>query len=106
MIWANSGDAHVLEPDALWVERMPRNLAEVTPRTEQIDERTEVVHVDGQSFERRKQLNSELTREDLDSAGLVARVGRLGCVRSTCSVRPARGTSNSGWRTWTRGDLE
>jgi predicted TIM-barrel fold metal-dependent hydrolase len=73
LIWANSGDAHVLEPPDLWTQSMPASLAERMPRSERIDESTEVVHVDGYSFERRMGPNPELTEEDLVAAGLVAR---------------------------------
>ena len=41
LIWANSGDAHVLEPPGLWQERLPADLAARMPRSEKIDERTE-----------------------------------------------------------------
>jgi predicted TIM-barrel fold metal-dependent hydrolase len=53
-LWTHSGDAHVMEPDNLWSERMPRDLAERMPRSELVDERTEVVHVDGRTVERRR----------------------------------------------------
>jgi predicted TIM-barrel fold metal-dependent hydrolase len=51
-IWANSGDSHVLEPDDLWSNALPLDLASRMPWTERRDH-SEVVHVDGQSFERR-----------------------------------------------------
>ena len=42
-IWANSGDAHVLEgPDYLWKERLPADMADRMPRSERVDERTEI----------------------------------------------------------------
>jgi predicted TIM-barrel fold metal-dependent hydrolase len=69
MIWTNSGDAHVLEPDYLWKDRLPAELAERMPRSERLDERTEVVHIDGQSFERKVGLNPVLTEEALEAAG-------------------------------------
>ena len=50
MIWAYLGDGHIIEPDSLWAERMPPEMAARMPRSEQIDERTERVHVDGQSL--------------------------------------------------------
>lgn len=51
-IWANSGDAHVLEPPTLWAENMPATYAARMPRTEKISDSAEVVHIDGKSFER------------------------------------------------------
>src|SRR5262245_63012382 len=53
LMWANSGDSHILEPPELWRERMPRGLGERMPRSERIDATREVVHIDGQRFERR-----------------------------------------------------
>ena len=62
-IWANSGDSHVMEPGDLWTERMPADLGPRMPRTEQIDDRTERVHIDGRSFERKMQWNPEVSEE-------------------------------------------
>ena len=47
-IWANSGDSHVLEPDDLFISRLPDRLAERAPRTVR-DERYETIFVDGQT---------------------------------------------------------
>jgi predicted TIM-barrel fold metal-dependent hydrolase len=69
-IWANSGDAHVIEPDDLWAERLPAALAARMPRSERIDEKTEVVHIDGRSFTRRLPYNPTITEEYLEDAGL------------------------------------
>jgi predicted TIM-barrel fold metal-dependent hydrolase len=71
-MWANSGDAHVLEPPDLWQERMPADMAARMPRSEKIDERTERVHIDGRSFERKIGLNPVMTEEDLELAGAVS----------------------------------
>ena len=68
-IWVNSGDAHVLEPSDLWSERMTPEMAERMPRSEKIDDRTEVLHVDGRSFERKIGRNPTVTKEDLQAAG-------------------------------------
>lgn len=48
MIWANSGDSHVMEPHDLWADNLPSHLAERGPRTERGD-RSETVYVDGQT---------------------------------------------------------
>jgi hypothetical protein len=34
MLWANSGDSHVMEPPDLWQQRLPADLAERMPRSE------------------------------------------------------------------------
>jgi predicted TIM-barrel fold metal-dependent hydrolase len=52
-IWTHSGDSHFLEPDDLWHQIMPKRQAERMPRTEQIGEDEERVHVDGLSFTRK-----------------------------------------------------
>lgn len=77
-IWANSGDAHVLEPPELWTDVLPRDLAERMPWTERLDEKTEVIHVDGQSYRRRLPYNPVLTQEDLAAAGLSGRGREVG----------------------------
>lgn len=50
-IWANSGDSHFVEPEELWSENMPKDLAERMPRLEK-DGEYELVHVDGQVVKR------------------------------------------------------
>jgi predicted TIM-barrel fold metal-dependent hydrolase len=53
-IWTNSGDSHFLEPADLWQSRLPKRLADLTPRAEKDpDGEWETVHVDGQSFRRK-----------------------------------------------------
>ena len=34
MIWTNSGDSHFLEPADLWESRLPKRLADLTPKAE------------------------------------------------------------------------
>ncbi|MCW2512358.1 MAG: amidohydrolase 2, partial [Mycobacterium sp.] len=54
MIWTNSGDSHFLEPDDLWQSRLPKRLADLTPRAEKDpDGEYETVSVDGQIFRRK-----------------------------------------------------
>ncbi len=53
-IWANSGDSHVLEPDDLWTQALPRRLADRAPRSERGD-KYEVLYIDGRRRDR--QLN-------------------------------------------------
>lgn len=53
-IWTNSGDSHFLEPSDLWESRLPKRLADLTPKSEKdSDGEYETVHVDGQSFRRK-----------------------------------------------------
>src|ERR1700758_2840563 len=53
-IWTNSGDSHFLEPEDLWRSRLPKRLAELTPRAEKDpDGEYETVFVDGQVFRRK-----------------------------------------------------
>lgn len=49
-IWAHSGDSHFVEPDNLWEEILPKDLASRMPWTEQISESMELVHVDGKEY--------------------------------------------------------
>jgi len=54
VIWANSGDSHLLEPEGLFAERMPAELASRMPRSEKDpDGQWETIHIDGESFRRR-----------------------------------------------------
>jgi predicted TIM-barrel fold metal-dependent hydrolase len=53
-IWANSGDSHFLEPDDLWRDSLPADLAARVPiAVKDADGEWETVHVDGMSFRRR-----------------------------------------------------
>jgi predicted TIM-barrel fold metal-dependent hydrolase len=66
-IWANSGDSHFLEPDDLWRESLPPQLAERVPRTvKDPDGRHETVYVDGQSF--RRKLPSAAAQDFIDES--------------------------------------
>jgi predicted TIM-barrel fold metal-dependent hydrolase len=53
-IWTNSGDSHFLEPTDLWEARLPKRLADLTPKAEKDpDGEYETVRVDGQTFRRK-----------------------------------------------------
>jgi predicted TIM-barrel fold metal-dependent hydrolase len=52
-IWVNSGDSHILEPETLWQDELPRELAERAPRSE-VDGEFENVYVDGEVLRRRR----------------------------------------------------
>ncbi|WP_262058787.1 amidohydrolase family protein [Streptomyces sp. STR69] len=66
-IWTNSGDSHFLEPGDLWESRLPKRLADLTPKSEKDpDGEYETVHVDGQSF--RRKLPTSVAREFLEES--------------------------------------
>lgn len=53
-IWANSGDSHFLEPENLFQQIMPADLAKRMPRTVKDEEAgTETVYIDGETLTRR-----------------------------------------------------
>src|SRR5580700_3870243 len=53
-IWTNSGDSHFLEPPDLWETRLPKRLADLTPKADKDpDGEYETVRVDGQTFRRK-----------------------------------------------------
>lgn len=86
-IWANSGDAHALEPDDLWKQRMPAEMAERMPWSEKVDETHEIVHIDGTSFKRRLPYSPVVTEQDLVEARLMA-AGREAGMRAHDLFRP------------------
>ena len=90
LLWAHSGDSHFLEPEGLWKEILPPALAARMPRSEQVGDDEEIVHVDGKSFRRR--LPSIMTKKDKD--GLT--------ITELATGRPARATFTLGSTTWTR----
>ncbi len=49
-IWAHSGDSHFIEPDDLWTQILPRDLAARMPWTEVVSENMERIHVDGEIY--------------------------------------------------------
>jgi predicted TIM-barrel fold metal-dependent hydrolase len=52
-VWSHSGDSHFIEPDGLWNEILPADLAARMPWSEKAEDGSaEIVHVDGQSFRR------------------------------------------------------
>ena len=61
LVWANSGDSHLLEPENLFTESLPARLAERAPRTERYDEYEDVV-VDGKTLRRSLAAFGEGTR--------------------------------------------
>jgi predicted TIM-barrel fold metal-dependent hydrolase len=68
-LWSNSGDSHFLEPEGLWHDILPKELADRMPRSEKIGDDAEIVHIDGKSFERKlpkimtKKINGETIGE-------------------------------------------
>jgi predicted TIM-barrel fold metal-dependent hydrolase len=54
ILWANSGDSHLVEPPGLFHDTLPADLAARMPRSvKDPDGQFETVHVDGQEFRRR-----------------------------------------------------
>ncbi len=71
--WAHSGDSHFLEPDDLWQQILPADLAARMPRSER-DGDEEIVFVDGQSFRRKlPKLFTKKGKDGLDIAELSSR---------------------------------
>jgi predicted TIM-barrel fold metal-dependent hydrolase len=52
-IWAHSGDSHFIEPENLFQEILPPELAKRMPWSEKISDEEERVHIDGQTFVRK-----------------------------------------------------
>jgi predicted TIM-barrel fold metal-dependent hydrolase len=61
LVWANSGDSHLLEPDDLFTESLPARLADRAPRTERHDKYEDVI-VDGKTLRRSLAAFAEGTR--------------------------------------------
>src|SRR3982074_2967119 len=81
MIWTNSGDSHFLEPDDLWQSRLPKALADLTPRAEKDpDGEYETVSVDGQIFRRKLPSSAiaALIEESNNAHGIPDAKARLG----------------------------
>jgi predicted TIM-barrel fold metal-dependent hydrolase len=75
MIWANSGDSHLVEPADLWRTALSPELADRMPRSEfDLERGIETIFVDGQSFERR--IPKAFSLRDHEGNGLGERVGR------------------------------
>jgi predicted TIM-barrel fold metal-dependent hydrolase len=49
-IWAQSGDSHFIEPEGLWSEILPKDLAARMPWVEMIEDNIELIHVDGKEY--------------------------------------------------------
>ena len=80
-MWTNSGDSHFLEPDDVWSARLPKALADLTPKSQKDpDGEYETVSVDGQTF-RRKLPNSavvQFVEESHKPQGVRDATARLG----------------------------
>ena len=51
-LWAHSGDSHFLEPEGLWNEILPADLASRMPWSELIGDEEEIIHIDGMELRR------------------------------------------------------
>ena len=74
-IWANSGDSHLLEPDGLWHEILPRDLADRMPRSEKTED-SETLFIDGEQFgprplPRMGSISGELRGEQVEGLSLM-----------------------------------
>jgi predicted TIM-barrel fold metal-dependent hydrolase len=87
-IWAHSGDSHFIEPEGLWNEILPADLAARMPWTEKSEDgASEIIHVDGETFHRElpkiatKKINglsmNELSSRPPGARDLKARVADL-----------------------------
>ena len=90
-IWANSGDSHFVEPENLFADRMPKDLADRMPRSvKDEDGLWETVYVDGQEFRRRMPKpsagvsGSDLTSEEFKDKGIALLVGKSGTTTTGC----------------------
>lgn len=80
-MWTNSGDSHFLEPDDVWTARLPKAMADLTPKSEKDpDGEWETVSVDGQVFRRRLPSSAMVTfvEESHKPQGVRDPVARLG----------------------------
>lgn len=84
MIWVNSGDSHVLEPDDLWTKELPASLASRGPRSEVTDDK-EIYYIDNEFVKLDKVEIAEAIRppgasdvklriKDLDAQGIWSEV--------------------------------
>jgi predicted TIM-barrel fold metal-dependent hydrolase len=75
MIWANSGDSHLVEPADLWATSLAPALAARMPRsTFDLERGIETIEVDGQTFERR--IPRAFNLRDHEGHGIRDRVAR------------------------------
>src|SRR5262249_34564019 len=64
-LWANSGDSHFIEPDELWRDNLPPDMAERVPRSvKDPDGEWETVYIDGMAF--RRKLPTSAPREFME----------------------------------------
>jgi predicted TIM-barrel fold metal-dependent hydrolase len=80
-IWVHSGDSHFLEPEDVWSSRLPKALADLTPKSEKDpDGEWETVSVDGQTFRRKLPSSAavQFMEESHKPKGVRDPVARLG----------------------------
>jgi predicted TIM-barrel fold metal-dependent hydrolase len=73
-IWANSGDSHFLEPEDLYYQILPKDIADRMPRSEKTDTE-ETVHIDGmilgpRPLPRMGSISGELRGEQFENLSL------------------------------------
>jgi hypothetical protein len=90
-IWTNSGDSHFLEPADLWESRLPKRLADLTPKAEKDpDGEYETVRVDGQTFRRKLPASAAVKFLDDSRRPWASGTPGCGCVISTPKASGAR----------------
>jgi predicted TIM-barrel fold metal-dependent hydrolase len=80
-IWVHSGDSHFLEPDDVWSARLPKAMADLTPKSQKDpDGEWETVSVDGQTFRRKLPSSAavQFLEESHKPQGVRDPVARLG----------------------------
>src|SRR5215203_5400899 len=80
-MWTNSGDSHFLEPDDVWTARLPKALADLTPKSQKDpDGEWETVSVDGQTLRRKLPSSAavQFVEESHKPQGVRDAVARLG----------------------------
>jgi predicted TIM-barrel fold metal-dependent hydrolase len=80
-IWVHSGDSHFLEPEDVWTSRLPKGLADLTPKSQKdADGEWETVSVDEQTFRRKLPSSAavQFLEESHKPQGVRDPVARLG----------------------------
>ncbi len=121
-IWANSGDSHLLEPEDLWYQVLPKRLADRTPRTvtegnEQITYIGDQVMTRTIPSPRRQQWNelfrppgalkTETRLKDLDEQGVFGEIcfPSAGFFTSNVEDPEMAREMSRGWNDWAKADV-
>jgi predicted TIM-barrel fold metal-dependent hydrolase len=121
-IWANSGDSHLLEPEDIWYQVLPKKLADKTPRT--VTEGNEqITYIGDQVMTRtipspRRQKWNELFRppgalrtdtrlQDLDDQGIYGEIcfPSAGFFTSNVNDVELAREMSMGWNEWAKSEV-